>query len=82
MKARLSIRNEHRRVRFALLQRLRSPEAAAARAEALPETLVDKTDIQFSESFEVGGREMFKHACRRGSRVSFRPFFKGLREDL
>jgi bifunctional non-homologous end joining protein LigD len=28
--------------------------------------LLDKTDIQFSESFEVDGREMFKHACKTG----------------
>jgi bifunctional non-homologous end joining protein LigD len=28
--------------------------------------LVEKTDIQFSESFEVDGTEMLKHACRTG----------------
>ena len=27
---------------------------------------IDGTDIQFSESFEVDGREMFKHACKSG----------------
>jgi bifunctional non-homologous end joining protein LigD len=32
--------------------------------KALLKKLVDKTDIQFSESFEVDGREMFKHACK------------------
>jgi bifunctional non-homologous end joining protein LigD len=29
-------------------------------------TLIAKTAIQFSESFEVDGREMFKHACSIG----------------
>jgi bifunctional non-homologous end joining protein LigD len=28
--------------------------------------LVAKTDIQFSESFEVDGRKMYKHACKAG----------------
>jgi bifunctional non-homologous end joining protein LigD len=28
--------------------------------------LTTDTDIQFSESFEVDGREMFKHACKTG----------------
>jgi bifunctional non-homologous end joining protein LigD len=28
--------------------------------------LIAKTAIQFSESFELGGREMFKHACQVG----------------
>jgi bifunctional non-homologous end joining protein LigD len=28
--------------------------------------LIAKTDIQFSESFEVDGREMFEHACSLG----------------
>jgi bifunctional non-homologous end joining protein LigD len=28
--------------------------------------LVAKTDIQFSESFEVDGPEMYKHACSVG----------------
>jgi bifunctional non-homologous end joining protein LigD len=28
--------------------------------------LVDKTDIQFSEGFDVDGPEMFKHACKTG----------------
>ena len=26
--------------------------------------ITDKTDIQFSESFEVDGGEMYKHACK------------------
>jgi bifunctional non-homologous end joining protein LigD len=34
--------------------------------KALLKKLIDKTDIQFSESFEVDGREMFKHACKTG----------------
>ncbi len=34
--------------------------------KALLKRLVDKTDIQFSESFEVDGREMFRHACKTG----------------
>ena len=28
--------------------------------------LIDGTNIQFSESFEIDGREMFKHACKTG----------------
>jgi bifunctional non-homologous end joining protein LigD len=28
--------------------------------------LIAKTAIQFSESFEIEGREMFKHACTIG----------------
>jgi bifunctional non-homologous end joining protein LigD len=34
--------------------------------KTLLKKLVDKTAIQFSESFEVDGREMFKHACKTG----------------
>jgi bifunctional non-homologous end joining protein LigD len=34
--------------------------------KALLKKTIDKTDIQFSESFEVDGREMFKHACKTG----------------
>ena len=34
--------------------------------KALLKKLVDKTEIQFSESFEIDGREMFKHACKTG----------------
>jgi bifunctional non-homologous end joining protein LigD len=30
------------------------------------EKIIDGTDVQFSESFEVDGREMFKHACKTG----------------
>jgi bifunctional non-homologous end joining protein LigD len=36
-----------------------------AARNALLKKLIDKTDIQFSESFDVGG-EMFKHACKTG----------------
>jgi len=28
--------------------------------------IISETDIQFSESFEVNGREMYKHACKTG----------------
>jgi bifunctional non-homologous end joining protein LigD len=34
--------------------------------KALLQKLIAKTAIQFSESFELDGREMFKHACRTG----------------
>jgi bifunctional non-homologous end joining protein LigD len=34
--------------------------------KALLKKTIDKTDIQFSESFEVDGGEMFKHACKTG----------------
>jgi bifunctional non-homologous end joining protein LigD len=34
--------------------------------KALLQKLVAKTAIQFSESFELDGREMFKHACKSG----------------
>jgi bifunctional non-homologous end joining protein LigD len=34
--------------------------------KALLKKTIDKTDIQFSESFEVDGREMLKHACKTG----------------
>src|SRR6478735_6486146 len=34
--------------------------------KAVLKKLVDKTEIQFSESFEVDGREMLKHACKTG----------------
>jgi bifunctional non-homologous end joining protein LigD len=34
--------------------------------KALLKKLVADTDVQFSDSFEVDGREMFKHACRTG----------------
>jgi bifunctional non-homologous end joining protein LigD len=34
--------------------------------KALLQKIIAKTDIQFSESFEVDGREMYKHACKTG----------------
>jgi bifunctional non-homologous end joining protein LigD len=34
--------------------------------KALLKKLIDKTGILFSESFEVDGREMLKHACKTG----------------
>jgi bifunctional non-homologous end joining protein LigD len=32
----------------------------------LLQKLIARTDIQFSESFEVDGQEMYKHACKTG----------------
>ena len=34
--------------------------------KALLKTNIAETDIQFSESFEVEGQDMFKHACKTG----------------
>src|ERR1700712_1985968 len=34
--------------------------------KAVLQKLIAKTAIQFSESFDLGGREMFKHACKTG----------------
>jgi bifunctional non-homologous end joining protein LigD len=34
--------------------------------KALLKKIISKTDIQFSESFEIDGREMSKHACKTG----------------
>ena len=51
-------------------QRLRPAEAAAGRAQATLKKLLAKTDIQFSESFEVDGTDMYKHACSVGSKGS------------
>jgi bifunctional non-homologous end joining protein LigD len=34
--------------------------------KAIMQKLIAKTAIQFSESFELDGREMFKHACKSG----------------
>jgi bifunctional non-homologous end joining protein LigD len=34
--------------------------------KALLKKTIAETDIQFSESFEVEGRDMFKHACKTG----------------
>lgn len=54
--------------------------------KALLKKLVDKTEIQFSESFEVDGREMFKHACKTGlegvvSKVSDSKYSSGRSND-
>jgi bifunctional non-homologous end joining protein LigD len=54
------------RVRPALSQRIRSEEAPLFERKALLKKIIAETDIQFSESFEVEGREMFKHACKTG----------------
>jgi bifunctional non-homologous end joining protein LigD len=48
--------------------------------------IVEGTDIQFSESFEIGGREMFAHACKLGlegvvSKVRDGPYPKGRTSD-
>jgi len=34
--------------------------------KALLKKIIAETDIQFSESFEVDGSEMYKHACKTG----------------
>jgi bifunctional non-homologous end joining protein LigD len=34
--------------------------------KALLKKIITGTDVQFSESFEVGGREMYQHACSLG----------------
>jgi bifunctional non-homologous end joining protein LigD len=34
--------------------------------KALLHKIIVETDIQFSESFEVDGHEMYKHACKTG----------------
>jgi bifunctional non-homologous end joining protein LigD len=34
--------------------------------KALLKKIIAKTDIQFSESFEIDGGEMYKHACKTG----------------
>ena len=48
--------------------------------------IVDGTDVQFSESFEIEGREMFAHACKLGlegvvSKVRDAPYPKGRTND-
>jgi bifunctional non-homologous end joining protein LigD len=54
--------------------------------KALLKKTIDKTDIQCSESFEVDGREMFKHACKTGlegvvSKVRDRHYSSGRSND-
>jgi bifunctional non-homologous end joining protein LigD len=34
--------------------------------KALLKKIIAETDVQFSESFEVDGREMYKHVCKTG----------------
>src|SRR5207237_2574566 len=34
--------------------------------KALLKTIIAETDVQFGESFEVDGREMYEHACKTG----------------
>lgn len=34
--------------------------------EAMLQTLIAKTDVQFSNSFETGSATIFKHACELG----------------
>jgi bifunctional non-homologous end joining protein LigD len=34
--------------------------------KALLKKIITETDIQFSESFEVDGREMYEHVCKTG----------------
>ena len=48
--------------------------------------IIDGTDIQFSESFEIDGREMFAHACKVGlegvvSKVRDSRYFSGRGND-
>ena len=48
--------------------------------------IVDGTDVQFSESFEIEGREMFAHACKLGlegvvSKLRDGPYPKGRTSD-
>jgi bifunctional non-homologous end joining protein LigD len=48
--------------------------------------MVDGTDVQFSESFEIEGREMFAHACKLGlegvvSKLRDGPYPKGRTSD-
>jgi bifunctional non-homologous end joining protein LigD len=54
--------------------------------KALLKKILAETDVQFSESFEVDGREMFKHACEIGlegvvSKVRDSRYLSGRRND-
>jgi bifunctional non-homologous end joining protein LigD len=54
--------------------------------KALLKKIIGETDIQFSESFEVDGGEMYKHACKTGlegvvSKVRDSRYPKGLTND-
>jgi hypothetical protein len=54
------------RLRSALSQRLRPPQTALFERRAYLKKLIADTDVQFSESFEIDGPAMFKHACGIG----------------
>ena len=75
------------RLRPALSQRPRPAEAAAGRsARRMLKKMIDGTDVQFSESFEIDGREMFAHACKVGlegvvSKVRDSRYFSGRGND-
>src|SRR5438105_2956314 len=54
--------------------------------KALLKTIIAETDVQFGESFEVDGREMYKHACKTGlegvvSKVRDRRYNSGRTND-
>jgi bifunctional non-homologous end joining protein LigD len=54
--------------------------------KALLKKIIAETDIQFSESFEVDGREMYRHACKTGlegvvSKVRDSPYRSGRNND-
>jgi bifunctional non-homologous end joining protein LigD len=54
--------------------------------KTLLKKILAETDVQFSESFEVDGREMFKHACEIGlegvvSKVRDSRYLSGRRND-
>ena len=56
------------------------------RRKAELKKIVSGTDIQFSESFEIDGREMFTHACKLGlegvvSKVQEGPYPRGRTND-
>jgi bifunctional non-homologous end joining protein LigD len=57
-----------------------------AARKAGPKKLLAGSEIQFSESFTIGGREMFKHACKIGlegvvSKVVDSPYGSGRSRD-
>ena len=65
-------------------QDLRRLPLTARKAEL--KKIVAGSDIQFSDSFTIGGREMFKHACRIGlegvvSKVADSPYASGRSRD-
>jgi bifunctional non-homologous end joining protein LigD len=54
------------RLRFAYLNGYDLLKLPLFERKALLKKIVFETDIQFSESFEIDGREMYKHACKTG----------------